>query len=142
MTEPPDVMAELAHIYNRDGRKAMYECARNTYGVKDPWILLRQMREAPKLAYDAATDSFEIASSSSEDVFMSMEELCSAALPISEHEHSTTGHRAYAFELLINGLIQDRLLELNRYVHLDVYSRRLIINRTALATDGYSIVDN
>ena len=101
------------------------------------------MREHPALCYNSEKDRFETESlKNAEDVFMSMEELCSPIVPqhIHSKEQEELDSRPAAMDKLIRELIGDRLLELNKYVTIDSLSKRIIVDKTTLSQDGYKLV--
>jgi hypothetical protein len=101
------------------------------------------MKNSEELEYMPEEDKFKIHSgpSDSDNVFMSMEELCTPAVTQSQHQATIKmDSRPEAMEKLIQELIGDRLLEIRRYVTLDSLSKTLIIDKTSLVSDGYQVV--
>lgn len=141
-------LKELAEIYNSQGKKAVYALLDSRYGVKNPYFVLRRMYETPTLAYDAEIDHFQTDQfqteemQSAENIFMSMEELCSPIVTqhVSSKEQQELDSRPAAMDKLIRQLIGDRLLELNKYVTIDSLSKRIIVDKTTLTQDGYQLV--
>lgn len=138
-------LKELSEIYNTKGRKAVYELLNSKYGIKNPYFVIRRMCEYPGLSYDAETDQFlSSGTKSADDVFMSMDELCSPVIPqhfhISNEEHLRNDSRPAAMDNLIRELIGDQLLELSKYVTIDSLSKRIIVDKIKLETDGYQLI--
>ena len=138
-------LKELAKIYNSDGKHAVYEQLENHYNIKNPYFVFRRMRDHPDLSYDTENDCFAASTSetqSTENVFMSMEELCSPIIPqhISTKEQQEMDTRPAAMDKLIRELIGDRLLELSKYITIDSLSKRIIVDKTTLTQDGYQLV--
>lgn len=137
-------LKELAEIYNRNGKKAVYEIIRARFSIKNPTHILRRMRENPDLSYNEEKDCFETEAlqDDAESVFMSMEELCNPNVPrqINQNGQEEFDSRPAAMDKLIRELIGDRLLELNKYVRIDSLSKRIIIDKTTLTHDGYQLV--
>ena len=137
-------LPEIARLYNNSGKDAMYKHLRETYGIKNPWFVLSRMKKAPVLGYDAESDRFtaEACDQADENLFMTMDELCSPMKP----QHVTTSkqnqceQKAEAMEALVKQLIGDRLLELSKYVVLDTINKTMLVDKTALETAGYSLV--
>ena len=80
-------------------------------------------------------------SETAESVFMSMDELCST----SESKHAgnkiiDTDNKSKAMDKLIHELIGDRLLELSKYITMDVSDRVVFIDKTAFVADGYQVI--
>ena len=137
-----DAMPELARIYNSEGQQSLYRCLREQYGIRQPSSFFSRMKSNPKLAYNAQNDIFGIETASSDGVFLSMDELC-AGMPTRRPEATIRcSNKSEEMKNLIQELIGERLLELNRYVKLDVRSRTVLIDATSLRNDGYSIVNH
>lgn len=136
-------LKELAKVYNAKGKKAVYGLLGTQYHVKNPYFVLRRMRDHPGLAYDPDGDAFTIEGpKGAEGVFMSMEELCPPVIP---HHTSKEGQhendsRPAAMDRLIRELIGERLLELSKYVTIDSLSKRIIVDKTTLTIDGYRLI--
>lgn len=80
----------LAELYNFEGKQAVYEMLKTRFHVKNPTCVFKRMIENPTLFYNAEKNCFEIGKMQhSEDVFMSMEELCSPIVP----QHVATKER-------------------------------------------------
>lgn len=136
-------LKKLAELYNSDGKQAVYELLRSRFHVKNPTCVFKRMIENPELLYNAEKDHFETGKMQhSEDVFMSMEELCSPIIPqhVSTKEQNEIDSRPAAMDKLIRELIGDRLLELNKYVTIDSLSKRIIVDKTTLNQDGFQLV--
>lgn len=132
----------LAEIYNSDGKQELYKLAESKYHMSNPSSLLRRMKKKDTLKYNSDKDIFEFDNSEikSENVFMSMDELCSPM--VTTHAVKNTDEeyeKPVAMEKLVQELLGDRLLELNKYIKLDSLSKRIIIDRTLLLNEGYSI---
>ena len=136
-------LKELADLYNHSGKQAVYEVIRTRFNVKNPTCVFKRMCENTVLSYNSEKDCFETgALEKTENVFMSMEELCSPIVPqhVSIKEQEEIDRRPAAMNKLIQELIGDRLLELNKYVTIDSLSKRIIVDKTTLIQDGYQLV--
>ena len=137
-------LPELARIYNKDGKSVLYRELRNTHGIKYPVTVLARMKKAIALGYNEATDVFELKAMKNldEDLFISIDELCSPMKPQHVMTKDTTDSipKTAAMEKLVKELLGDRLLELSRYVILDTISKTLIIDKTAISDAGYTMV--
>lgn len=137
-------LPELAGLYNRGGKDALYQELRNTFGIKYPWSTLSRMKSIDYLGYDETTDRFDAGQIKQldENLFMSMDELCSPVKPqhICEDKTERNTPKAEAMEKLVKELIGDRLLELSRYVVMDTINKTMIIDKTALTGAGYTLV--
>lgn len=136
-------LKELAELYNVQGKKALYGLLNSKYSIKNPYFVFRRMCETPELCYNSERKVFALdEKTGTEKVFLSIEELCSPVIP--QHggnkKQQEIDSKAAALEKLIRELIGDRLLELNRYVTIDSLSKRIIIDKTMLVTDGYQMI--
>lgn len=117
---------------------------RSEYGIKNPYFVFARMKDKEELGYMPEQDRFSLQPdlSGTDGVFMSIEELCTPAVPqtVKLLTGQPAGSRPEAMEKLIRELIGDRLLELSRYVALDSLSKTMIIDKTSLINDGYQLV--
>ena len=71
-------------------------------------------------------------------LFLGLEELCQTekltAIPIKGQVPTNPEIGELFYDLM-----EDRLLELSRYIHLKQSSREIVINRTALKSAGYQV---
>lgn len=134
----PDIVA----IYNKSGKLKAYEYIRGKYSIKNPWYTFRRIKESGLYTYDEKNDKY-VASEESPDesLFMSIEELCKTPTGKPTVQKETPGSaRGTSMDALIHTLISDRLLELSRYVTLDVENRTIMIDQTGMRSDGYRVV--
>lgn len=78
----------------------------------------------------------------SDRVFISLEER-SSPIPVNNVSGGKTvaeAGRSAAMEKLIDDLIDDRLLELNRYVTISHTFKSVTVDRTSLMNDGYALI--
>lgn len=131
-------LPKIAQLYNDEGREVAYEFI-SKQGIKYPDAVIKRMKKHPKFTYNKATDAFLYQDKyHSDDVFMSMEELCT---PVSiKPEIQKIDDRSKAMEKLIHDLLGDRLLELSKYIILEVSSKTMIIDQTSLKSAGYKVV--
>ena len=128
----------IVDLYNREGRKKTYEYIRTTYSVKTPRVVLKRIERISGYKYDKGSDKYvKKDSSTGEELFMSLDDLCSTA-PNTDNAHEISN--VVTMEKLVHDLISDRLLELSRYVSLEVSSRTIVIDRTSMTKDGYKVV--
>lgn len=136
-------LKELAELYNANGKEAVYALLKTKYNIKYPYSVFKRMCEHPELSYDQEKDCFKFSTTqNTENVFMSMEELCSPIIPqhVKSKEEKQTDSRPAAMDKLIRELIGDRLLELSKYVTIDSVSKRIIVDKTTLIQDGYQMI--
>lgn len=133
---------KIVEEYNSGGKTAAYDYLRSQYGIKHPYFVLTRIKECGKYLYNADTDRFsETVTSTSDDVFMDLDELCNrAALSPARQTRSAADQRPAAMERLVHELISDRLLILSRYITLDSSTRTIMIDQTSLSEDGYQVI--
>lgn len=130
-------LTNIARIYNDEGRQAAYKLI-ESLGVKQPYAVLKRMKNNPKFIYDKDKNMFiNQESFRVDDVFMSMEELCS---PVTIEPNLKVDNRSIAMEKLIQDLLGDRLLELSKFITLEASSRIMMIDQTSLRNEGYKII--
>jgi|LGOV01.1.fsa_nt_gb hypothetical protein len=136
-------LIKIVQIYNDEGRSAAYDLLRSQYGVKNPYFVMKRIDKNPKFEYNQDNDCYQIRSETKvDDVFMSMEDLCSPVLPkhIKSSEKQLIDNRPIEMEKLIRELLGDRLLEFSRYIILDSSSKTMVIDQTSLKSDGYRVI--
>lgn len=134
---------KIVQVYNSEGRAAAYGLLRSQYGIKNPYFVIKRIRENPKFEYSKADDCYHVHNEPDADrVFMSMEELCSPVVPqhVQTSEKQLISSRPAEMEKLIRELLGDRLLELSRYITLDPSSKTMFIDQTSLKSAGYRII--
>ena len=130
-------LINIAQIYNNEGRQAAYKLIRS-HEIKQPYAVLKRMKKHPNFIYDKGKDNFIYQDKAhSDDVFMSMEELCS---PVNIEPIQKIDNRSIAMEKLIQDLLGDRLLELSKYIILESSSKTMMIDQTSLKNAGYKVV--
>lgn len=137
-----DVFPEIVKQYNQGGKTAAYDYLRSTYGAKNPYFVLNRIKRCDKYDYDPDTDQFiEIKTSTADDVFMDLDELCGTAISKrTESSGSMTDGRPAAMEKLVQELISDRLLTLSQYVAIDSTTRTVYIDQSSMSADGYRVI--
>ena len=132
---------KLVALYNNHGKQAAYKVIRKKYGVKNPWYTFGRIRNCGMFSYNEKEDCYEALEAPEESLFMSIEELCGESTELSEEQTVTRNTtRKSGMESLIQTLISDRLLELSRYVSIDVENRTITIDQTGIKSDGYKII--
>ena len=137
----PDNYPEIIEIYNSEGKTAAYDLIRSQFGIKNPTCVMKRMKQIRELFYNPESDRFETHSFQEEEgVFLDLNELCNKPKEVpSVIPKSDAPDRASAMEKMIHSLISDRLLEMSKYVILDPLDRHIIVDKTAMQTDGYKV---
>ena len=130
---------KIIHIYNTAGSKAASEFLTSEYGLKKPLCFITKIKHNPEYQYNEQTKKFDSILKSEKPLFMEMNELCKSP-PLAEKtpEHKTREPSA-DINSLIQDLIQEKLLELSRYVQINRYSGTVNIDKTGLLSEGYII---
>ncbi len=124
-----ETLAQIVDIYNEEGRKAAYDFI-DTYGIKQPYAVMKRIKNHPNYSYDAVSDHYTSQlKSNTDEIFMSMDELCS---PLEEKGRQSNKielvtKRTREMEKLIQELLGDRLLELSKYITLESSSKTMVI---------------
>lgn len=129
---------EIIRIYNDNGITEAYAYMRSQYGIKYPYNVIKRLKEGTDYHYDIDLDKFteaEIIADPVDDVFMSLDELCSKHSVSPKPQTKET----MSMEALVKTLIEDRLLQLSRYVQLNQASRQVFVDKTSLMADGYDV---
>lgn len=137
-----NMFPQIAELYNTEGKTAFFEKMRSEFGIKQPYFVLRRIKNSDMYTYDEENDKFvSVQESASDDVFMDLDELCGApAICHGASNDRLTESQLPTMEKLVNELINDRLLTLSRYITLDSAARTIMIDQTSLAADGYRVV--
>ncbi len=130
-------LIELSQIYNTAGRPAMTKILKEKYQVKNTYNTLKRMAKRNLIKFETKPEE----TISADSVFMSIDELCAPVVKKHERPDETTvNSKSKAMESMIQELIQDRLLELSRYITLSTSDRLVIVDKTTLLADGYQII--
>ena len=137
----PDHYPEIIEVYNAEGKRAAYNLIRSQYGIKNPTCVMKRLKQYSDLSYNPKTDRFELHSSREEEgIFLDLEELCNKDTTINQAKTNVSGtDRISAMEHMVQELINDRLLEISKYVVLDPVGRCIIVDKTAMQAAGYNV---
>lgn len=135
--------SKIIKVHNESGMKAAMEYITNNFGTKYPRDVITRIKKTPGYSYDAENKKIiEDNVSTEKTIFMDIDELCKSAT-CSEVEHTvvTKGGDANKFkiEIIYQELIEEKFLELNKYIKLNRYLSTISIDKTALIADGYQI---
>lgn len=139
-----DKYPEIIETYNTEGKTAAYDLMRSHYGVKNPTCVMKRMKNDPALGYDSEADRFVCINKNEADIFMDLESLCDSRTVVTSIDEgkSARDERVKAMENMIHSLVSDRLLELSKYVLLDPISKKILIDKSSMQSDGYQVLIN
>ena len=130
--------AEIIRLYNTVGRSQAYAYVREHYGVKNPYSVIKRMKQSAIYHYDESSDCFMDASASGTDnVFIDLSELCQVNNAIQPIQAVGSG---MSMEKLIKELIEDRLLQLSHYIQMNQATRTVMVDQSSMISAGYSVI--
>ena len=136
-----DMFPEIISQYNKGGSKAAYALLRERYGILHPAGVVRRIKKDGRYSYDEEKDRFENSpgpGEGDESIFLGIDELCSLSPAAPAPAPAAAGKRA-DMENLVKELLGDRLLLLSRYITLDSSTRTMMVDRSSLLSDGYTM---
>lgn len=135
---------EFITTYNKKGRKEALALARDKYNLSFQQMR-RRLNNKSDYYFDARTRQYKHKSEASiESNFMTIDELdcyknndnsLKDSMPLSGLSLTQS------FDELLNDLIKDRLMELSKYVSINLQQRRLIINTKSLKQDSFELIE-
>lgn len=129
---------EIIRVYNTDGQSQACAFIRNQYAVKNPYCVIKRMKQSEIYNYDEEKDRFlEGPAMGTDNVFMGLNELCQGRRNIQTIQSTDSGQ---SMERLIRELIEDRLLQLSQYVQMNQLTRTVMVDQTSMLADGYHVV--
>jgi len=131
----------IANIFNESGEKAAIEYIVATYGTMAPKGVILRIKKSPGFSYYAVNKKIIKSEITEEKIFMDLDELCPKIEPKANKIESLNSYDVGIkdIESLYIELMQEKLLELMRYVKLSHCTSTISINKSALITDGYKI---
>lgn len=139
---PKEDYEKIANMYNEFGDKATMEYIGENYGIKAPRGVLMRIKKYPGFSYDSENKKIIIPKATEGEIFMGIDEICSkkASNEISTRKIASVNEIGdITLELLYKELMQEKLMELSKYIKLNRYSNTVIIDKTSLSMDGYQI---
>jgi hypothetical protein len=122
-------------IFNTKGKAAAVKHVTDIYGVRYDTIVKR-LRLDSEYIFDQSRDRYILKpGKSSDDSFLSLEELCS------KEENPKLQHLDITIdsEKIISDLIKDKFFEVSKYVTLENSSKKIILKLRAARNAGYEI---
>ena len=130
--------ADIIRIYNTVGRSQAYSYIKEHYDVKNPYSVIKRMKQSSIYHYDESSDCFMDASTSGTDnVFIDLSELCQENKVISPIQ---AVNPAMSMEKLIKELIEDRLLQLSNYIQMNQATRTVMVDQSSMISAGYRVI--
>lgn len=136
--------AQIAKIYNTQGRTAAKQFIKESYGIKNWGYVLRVLKDSKGFRYDNSKDKY-IPDNAKDDesLFMGIEELCKKQdvnentnkAPVMQIDSKSIPHSNNLFY----SLMQDRLTEISKYIEIMQSNSSVSINITALKAAGYQV---
>ncbi|SHJ72343.1 hypothetical protein [Pseudobutyrivibrio xylanivorans] len=133
-------LQNLAELYNQHGKDELYNKLKKDYKIKNPTCVFKRMKTNEMLGFDTALNKFTFHKCVEDEVFMSFDELCAPHQEMEAIPFPNDNSKAVAMDKLIQELIGDKLLEISKYVNMNVIDRTIIIDQTSLHNDGYQII--
>ena len=133
-------LQNLAELYNQRGKDELYKSLRKNYDIKNPTCVFKRMKTDETLGFDTELNQFTFHQRVEDDVFISFDELCAPKQELTTVHTAFENTKSIAMDKLIQELIGDKLLELSRYVHMNIMDKTIIIDQTSLQNDGYQII--
>ncbi|NLM45076.1 MAG: hypothetical protein GX201_13885 [Clostridiales bacterium] len=133
----------IVKVHNEPGMKAAMEYIRENFGTKYPRDVINRIKKSPGYKYDAETKKIiEDSESTEKTIFMDIDELCKSAI-CSEVEHTVVTNvedtKKSKTDIIYQELMEEKFLELNKYIRLNRYLNTISIDKTALIANGYQI---
>ena len=129
----------IANIFNESGDKAAQEYIATTYGNKAPRGVISRIKNAPGFKYDEVNKKIIKVNPTEEKIFMGLDELCNNTDSNKGESVLSNDTAIKNIESLYMELMQEKLLELMKYVRINHYSKTISIDNSALTLDGYKV---
>ena len=129
----------IANIFNESGDKAAQEYIATTYGNKAPRGVISRIKKAPGFKYDELNKKIIKVDLTEEKIFMGLDELCNNTDSYKGKSVLSVDNPIKNIDSLYIELMQEKLLELMKYVRIIHCSRTISIDNSALTADGYKV---
>lgn len=135
-------LIRIANVYNTQGKSAAISLLRDEYQYQNISNMWMRLRSRKLIENDTVTESDAKKNNSfnPDDVFISMDELCSTSKNKEKNKSFPTIKKTVSMEKLIQDLIGERLLEISKYIILNVTDKTMIVDKTTLSDDGYKLI--
>lgn len=133
---------KIVKLYNESGNQAAMEYIQQNYGIKSPRGVLMRIKKAPGYSYDSENNKIIKGDEKEEPVFMGIDELCNQSTSKKNKPSGNTSSyttKDVTLDSIYKDLMQEKLMELTKYIKLIRHSSMIYIDKTALKADGYQI---
>lgn len=127
----------IIKTYNEEGSRAAVVLLETRYGMKNPYSFLKRMKLNKEYQYNQSEDKFS-AVMKIDGLFLGLDELCNKPKTTPLVTHNTA--RQPSLPALMQELMQEKLLELTKYVQLNRAMNTVSFDKSALISDGYSVI--
>jgi hypothetical protein len=127
--------SKVTAIYNELGSKEACEYIKNTYGYKNPLSIISKLKRKEQYGFNSETQKFKSTELGEETLFLQLNELCNEK----PHQEIATPIKKFSLESLIQELMNEKLVELSKYIKLDRNNGTVHIYKTLLKADGYKV---
>lgn len=129
----------LIKTYNEQGSQATIVLLETKYGVKSPRSFLCRMKNNTKYQYNKASNKFG-AVIKTEELFLGLDELCNKSNATPDVPIVRKASKQPSLPTLMQELMQEKLLELTKYVQLNRVMNTISVDKSALISDGYNVI--
>lgn len=130
----------IVQVFNESGSNAALEYLQQNFGVKYPRDVITRIKKTPGYSYDPVTKKININLSEPEDaIFMGIDELCTPLSNNNDVETSVEIPADLNINMIYQELLQEKFLELTKYVKLNRYLNTINIDKSALIANGYQV---
>lgn len=129
----------IIKTYNEQGRRATIVLLETVYGMKSPHSFLSRMKNNTKYQYNQASNKFG-ATIKTEELFLGLDELCNKSNTTPDVPIIPKAAKQPSLPTLMQELMQEKLLELTKYVQLNRAMNTVNVDKSALISDGYNVI--
>lgn len=129
----------IIKTYNDQGSQATIALLETKYGLKSPRSFICRMKNNTKYQYNHASNKFN-ATIKTDDLFLGFEELCNKSNSTPEVPIVPKAAIQPSLPTLMQELMQEKLLELKKYVQLNRAMNTVSFDKSTLISDGYNVV--
>lgn len=129
----------IIKTYNDQGSQAAITLLETKYGLKSPRSFLSRMKNNSKYQYNHASNKFD-ATLKTEELFLGLDELCNKSKTTPCVPIVPKAAKQPSLSVLMQELMQEKLLEVTKYVQLNRAMNTVSVDKSALISDGYNVV--